>query len=161
MAAILDVLRKPLLQRNDVPAFVLRAIDVAGDRRVERLEKLGVITFGHAEDVGDSDRGERRGVVAHELAASLFEERVHLAVGQAEQELLTVLEAPRGQKPRQQVSMVPVLGRIERNDVVAERKSVAVLLDQIGNVIASGLYRKLRGTGRRPCCNTSARRCRS
>ena len=54
-------------------------------RRVAQAEELPealVVGFGHAEDVGDGEHGERLGVGADELAAAVRDELVDLLIGQ-------------------------------------------------------------------------------
>ncbi len=142
--AVLHVLGEPPLEVCHVATRVLRPVDVAQHRRVERVAEFGVVALGHPEDVGDRERGVRLGIAVHELAATLHEERVDLPVGQPPEELLVLPEASRGDEAREQVTVPLVLRRIERDDVVAERIEVAIPLDQLGDVVAAGLDRQPR-----------------
>ena len=139
--AVLDVrgeLLVEVLQRTVGHRVVARAADRRRRSRTvqERLGELGVVVLGHAEQVGDDEQGERARELADELALAVGEERVELAVGEPPHELLVLLEALRRDQPHQQRAVVGVHGRVERGDLVAHRQLVAVLLDELADVVA-------------------------
>ena len=94
-----------------------------------------------------TEQGERAGELADELALPAGEEVVEHAIGQPPHELLVLLEALRRDQPHQQRAVVGVLGRVERDDLVAHRQLVAVLLDQLADVVA---LERDRESGERP-----------
>ena len=53
-----------------------------------------------------------------------------------------------------------VLRRVERRELVAERQLVAVLLDQVADVVAVERHREARERSGRPSCTTRTSRCR-
>ena len=81
-----------------------------------------------------TNRRERIGVAADELAFALRHELVDLAVGQAPHELLVLLQPLRGELAHDQVPVVAVRRRVHRRDLVTERELVAVLIDQFADV---------------------------
>ena len=101
------------------------------------LAELLVLLLGHAQEVGDDEQRERVGVVPDQLALAAVEELVELAVGQAPDELLVLLQPLRRELPHEQVPVVAVLRRVHGRDLVAERELVPVLLDQRVHVVAS------------------------
>ena len=108
-------------------------------RPVATLELLAerlVVGLGHAEEVGDHVQRERPGEVPDELALAPGDELVDLAVGPAPHEVLVLLEALRRDQAHQHAAMGLVLRRVHRRDLVAEGQLVAVLLDQVADVVA-------------------------
>ena len=57
-------------------------------------------------------------------------------------------------------AVIRVLGRVERRELVAERQLVAVLLDELADVVALERRPGSRGTDRSPSCTTRTSRCR-
>src|SRR4029453_17430657 len=103
---------------------------------LELLPELLVLLFGNAEQIGDHEQRERARVVADELALAAAQELVDLTIGEPPHELLVLLEPLRREQPPQQRSVSGVLGRIERGQLIAERQLVAVLLDDLTEVVA-------------------------
>ena len=76
--------------------------------QAEELAEALVILFGHAEQVGDHEHGERLCVRADELAPAVGGELAELPVGEAPHELLVVLEALRRDEPHQERAFLRV-----------------------------------------------------
>ena len=76
--------------------------DLAGvAAQAEAFAEPLVIVFGHAEQVGDHEHGERLRVRADELALPVGDELVELLIGEAPHELLVVLQPLRRDQPHQ------------------------------------------------------------
>src|SRR5690348_3019389 len=133
---LLDVLDEPLLFHANEAAPV--ALEPAGYRSAAESLAVGL---RHVQQVGDRVECERKIVVKDDLALALPDEAAELLVGKTPQEVLAVLELPRGEQPAQQRAVRGVLRRIERYEVVAERNPVAVPLNQIRDVVAVGFKR--------------------
>ena len=110
---------------------------------LQLLAERLVVCFGHAEQVGDDEQRERVRVLVHELALTPGDELVDLAIGEPPHELLVLLEALRRDQPHQQPAVRGVLRRIERGQLIAERQAVAVLLDDVADVVALERHRPL------------------
>ena len=96
-----------------------------------------MVLLRDAEEVGNDEQRERVGVVADELALAPCDELVDLAVGQPPYEVLVLLQPLRRELAHEQVPVVTVLGRVHRDDLVAEGQLVAVLLNQLADVVAT------------------------
>ena len=130
VAAILDVLVEALVEE-----FQGLVADVLVRGR-EPLPEEGVVGLGHALQVGDDREREGLGVRADHLERALLEEPIDEAVGELPHEVLVLLEALRRDEPHQQVPVCRVVRRVERGELVAERQLVAVLHDDVADVVA-------------------------
>ncbi len=148
------------LERAVLQRVVSGAADGTGlsPTACESLAEELVVLFGHAEQVGDDQHGERLREVADELALAGLDELVELTIGEAPHELLVLLEALRRDQSHQQRAMRGVLRRVERRQLVAERQLVAILLDEFADVVAFQRHRESREgprdrIARRKCCS--------
>ena len=130
-APVLDVVDEPLVLDTDEVALVALQ---SGELR--RTAEPVVITLWDAEEIRDRDHREREAVVRDELARTPLDESVELLVGEAPQELFVLGETLRCEQPTQERAVRGVLRRIERREVVTQRQAVAVLLDELGHVVA-------------------------
>ena len=155
--AVLDELREPLVE--ELQRLVLHLAVGALGRLVVALELLAellVLVFGNAEQVCDDEEGEGPRVVADELALAPAEELVDLAIGELPHELLVLLETLGRDQPPQQCPVGGVLRGIEGGQLIAEYEPVAVLLDDLADVVALERNRPLgEGPARRRCSSSS------
>ena len=108
---------------------------VGGPGTEPRAEQL-VVALRDAEQVGDDEHGERLAVLADELAAAAVDELVDLAVGEAPHELLVLAQSLRRDQAHEQRAVRGVDRRVEREQLIAHRQLVAVLLDERVDVVA-------------------------
>ena len=108
----------------------------------QRFLEARVVFLGHAEQVGDDEHGERAGEIVDVLALPAAQEAVHLPVGEAPDELLVLLQALRCDQAHQQGAVVGVHRRVERRELIAHRQRIAVLGDDVGDVVAVERHRK-------------------
>ena len=94
----------------------------------EPLAEQLVVALRHAEQVGDGEHGERLAVPADELAVAAGDELVDLAIGEPPHEVLVLAEALRRDQAHEQRAVRGVDRRVEREQLVAHRQLVAVLL---------------------------------
>ena len=106
-----------------------------------------VVALRHAEQVGDDEHGERLAVAADELAVAALDELVDLAIGQPPHELLVLAQPLRRDQAHEQRAVRGVDRRVEREQLVAHRQRVAVLLDERVDVVALERHRE---AGERP-----------
>ncbi len=105
-------------------------------RALELFAEGGAIILGYPEQVGDDQQCERSRELGDELALAVVDELVDLAIGEAPHEVL-VLPQPLGRdEAHEEASVLGVLGRVHARQLVAEGQFVAVLLDQIADVVA-------------------------
>src|ERR1039458_8499547 len=102
---------------------------------LELLAKGLVLRFGNTQEVGDHVQGEGSRVIPDELALASLGKFIDLAVGPSVHERLVLAEALGRNQPHQQAAMCPVLGRVERGDLVTEGQFVSVLLDEVAHVV--------------------------
>ena len=113
----------------------------------EPLAKQFVVALRYAEQVGDDEHGKRLAVPADELAVAAVDELVDLAVGEPPHELLVLAQALRRDQAHQQRAVRGVDRRVEREQLIAHRQLVAVLLDERADVVALERHGE---TGERP-----------
>ncbi len=101
----------------------------------ELLPELDPILGWHAQQIGYDEYGERLGEVGHDFALAPGKEGVDLLIGQHPHEFLIFLEALWRDQSHQQRAVIGVLRRIQGWKLVAERRFVAVGLDELGNVL--------------------------
>jgi hypothetical protein len=77
-----------------------------------------------------------------ELAPAVVDELVELPLGESPHEVLVLTQALRCDEPHQQAALIGVLGRVHARQLVTERKDVAVLLDQLADVVTFERHRK-------------------
>ena len=111
--AVLDVLRRTGRRATPSALWSMSPCSPAPTSpgvaaQAEALAEPLVVVFGHAEQVGDHEHGERLRVRADELAAAVGDELVELLVGEAPHELLVVLEPLRRDQPHQQRALLRV-----------------------------------------------------
>ena len=75
-----------------------------------------------------------------ELALARGEELVEDVVGELPHRVLVLLEALGGDQPHQQCAVIGVRRRVEGRQLVAERNLVAMLLDQVGDIVTLERY---------------------
>ncbi len=137
-AAIFDVGRE--LCRTGTPAACARA---GCGGAASRWRNRPWSASGTPSSSATTEKRERLREAVDELALARVDELGQLAVGEAPHELLVLPHAPRGQQLRQQSPVGAVLWRIERRELIAERKLVAVLLDDVADILALERYREL------------------
>ena len=120
----------------------------------EPLAEQFVVALRYAEQVGDDEHGERLAVRADELAVAAVDELVDLTIGEPPHELLVLAQPLRRDQPHQQRAVRGVDRRVEREQLVADRQRVAVLLDERADVVALERRREIRGTARSASCTT-------
>ncbi len=109
-----------------------------------------MVALRDAEEVGDDEHREGTGEFADVVAFTLGQDVVEEFVGQAVDELFVLLEALGGDQAHQQAAMVRMLRRVHRGELIVHRQRRAVLLDEIGDVVALGREREAReGSGHR------------
>ena len=110
---------------------------------------------GHAEQVGDHQQRERTGEALDELAPRRVpgsrraprRPAAHIASSFSLRRLGVISRISRAR-------WLVCIGRVERRQLVAERQLVAVLLDQLGDVVRPRAAPGNRGTDRSPRCTT-------
>ena len=130
-AAFLDVLRE--LPVEELQRLVLHRLAAADAHRVrgQLFSQQRVVGLRHAEQVGNDEQRERLGELADELARSVGEDLVDLAVGQPPHEVLVLLQPLGSDQAHEQPAVRGVQRRIERRQLVAERQLVAVRVDDV------------------------------
>ena len=103
---------------------------------LELLAEPLVVLLGHAQQVGDHIEREGTGEVPDELTLAALDELVDLAVGMTPHEVLVLAEPLRRDQPHQQPAVSLVLRRVHGGQLVAEGKLVAVLLNEVADVVA-------------------------
>ena len=103
--------------------------------QAEELSEHIEVVLRHAEEIGDGQHRERLAVRRDELARAVGDELVELSFGQPPHELLVVPQAFRRDQAQQQAALAGVLGGIHRHHVFVHRERVAVLGDDVGDVI--------------------------
>ena len=106
------------------------------DQIAEAGPELAVVGLGHTLEVGDDEQREGTGVLADELALALVEELTELPVAELPHELFVLAQALRRDQSHEQAAMGGVSGRVERWELVAEGQLVAVLVDDVADVVA-------------------------
>ena len=112
--------------------MLCRASDQVGETGLEPA----VVGLGHALQVGDHQQREGAGVLADELALAFVEEFTELPVAELPHELFVLAQALRRDQSHEQAAMGGVSGRVERWELVAEGQLVAVLVDDVADVVA-------------------------
>ena len=139
---VLDVGRELLVEVLEwcvLERLALRASEASLHSPVPAEDVLAeavAVVLGHAEQVGDDQQREGLRVLGDELALALGEELVDRLIGELPHELLVLLEPLGRDEPHEERAVRGVLGRVERGELVAERELVAVLLDELGDVVA-------------------------
>ena len=113
---------------------------------LELLAEPLVVGLGHAEEVGDDVQGEGTGVAPDELALPAGRELVDLAVRVPPHEVLVLLEALGRDEAHQHAPVRLVLRRVHHGELVAEGQFVAVLLDELADVVPHRAARGSPGT---------------
>jgi hypothetical protein len=165
LADVADELLFQPLQRVDGNRGVVQRSDgasrcIAGTKA---LAELGSILSRHAQQVGDHQRGERLGVLTEELAPTVGDELVELAIGQLPHEVLVLLQPRRGQQAAEQRAGAGVRRRVHRHHQLVDGKQMPVCLDLLGDVVPLGDERQRRerpadGVHRRKCLEVLERR---
>ena len=134
---VLDVVREPVVEelqwlvRHHAAVGVVDGAVVA----LELLAELRPVLVGNPEQVRDDEQRKEVRVLVDELALAAVDELVDLAIRQSPHGLLVLLEPLRRDQPHQQAPLRGVPRRIERRQLIAERKHVAVLLDDPAHVV--------------------------
>ncbi len=102
---------------------------------MELLAEHRPVLLRNTEQVGDHEKRERTGEVTHDLAGPTTDELVDLPIGERPHELLVLLQALRCDQTHEQPAMRLVHRRVHRRKLVAERQFVAMLLDQLTDVV--------------------------
>ena len=101
-----------------------------------------VVLLGHAEQVGDDVEGEWPREVTDEFALATLDELVDLAVGVPPHEVLVLAQPLRGDQPHQQAAVRLMHRVVHDGDLVAERQLVAVVVDEVADVVALERHRE-------------------
>jgi hypothetical protein len=118
-------------------------------RALELFAEGRAVVFGYPEQIGDDQQRERAGELGDELALAVVDQLTELAIGESPHEVLVLTQALRRDETHEEASVLGVLGRVHARKLVAEGQFVAVLLDQVADVVP---FERDRKTGERPCC---------
>ena len=151
--AVLDIVGEESVeefQRAVGQRFLAGAADAATRVLADAVDELLAILHRYAEQIGDHQQRERTGEALDERATSGSQEVVEHLVGELPHGVLVLLEALRRDQPHQQRAVVGVGRRVEGGQLVAERQLVAVLRDQISDVVITLTFERHRKAGEGP-----------
>ncbi len=126
-APVLDVAGEPVVEPRqgiEVPLCEGLGPDFAWCVvQAEPLTEALMVGFGHTEEIGYHQHGERLRVGADELTRAIAHELVEELVRQAVHELLVLLEPPRSDQPHEQCPLAGVGRGIHGDHVLVHREA--------------------------------------
>ena len=115
--------------------FIAGATDAATRVPVDVLDELIAVFPRHTQQVGDHQQREGSREPLDEITPARGQELVEHLIGEQPHGVLVLLEALWGDQPHQQCAVIGVGRRVQCRQLVAERQLVAVLLDQLRDVV--------------------------